>query len=67
MTGGQDQAADVLEVIRRHCRSITIALAAVDLAHPGAAVITERMRSTIEVINVDLGELKHFLPKRPEV
>ena len=61
-----DDQADVLAVIRRHCRSIQLALAAIDLAHPGAAVITDRMRSTLATLTYDLGEVRQFMPNRTE-
>lgn len=60
MSDGQAEE-DVLAVIRRHCRSISIALAAIDLAHPGAAVVTERMRSTLAVLTYDLGEVRTII------
>jgi hypothetical protein len=62
----QDQAADPLEVIRRHTRAIVLALRAIDMAYPGTETITHRMRGTIDALHVDLGELKFFMPKRTE-
>ena len=55
-----DPAADVLEVIRRHARAIRAALAAVDLAYPGGEIITDRMRETIQTLNVDTDQLRYF-------
>jgi hypothetical protein len=53
-------AADPAEAIRRYCRSITAALRAIDLASPGATVITDRMRGTLDTLLYDLGEVRYF-------
>jgi len=57
-------AADPLEVIRRHARAIDAALRAVDLAHPGAGSVTYRMRGTVDVLLLDAAELEYFTRPR---
>jgi hypothetical protein len=63
---GQDQAADPAEAIRRYCRSIQNALRVIDMAYPGAETITHRMRETTNTLNIDLDQLRYFMPKRTE-
>lgn len=62
MTGDQDQA-DPLTRIRHACQDIKAALRDIDQANANATLITDRMRGTLEVLSIDLTELKHFRPK----
>lgn len=62
---GQDEAADPDAAIRRYCRSITAALRVIDQAHPGATVITDRMRGTITILFTDLTEIGCFTKSKP--
>jgi hypothetical protein len=56
----EDEAADPAAAIRRYCRSISNALRVIDQANPGATVITDRMRGTVETLLVDLDQLRQF-------
>src|ERR1700678_4278505 len=61
MTGddhAQADTADPLTAIRQHATAITTELAKIDQAHPGAYVITTRMRGNIETLTYDLSELR---------
>ena len=64
MNGDQDQAADPLEVIGRHCRAIMLALTAVDLARPDCEPITRQARAGIEVVLVAVSEIRNYRPIR---
>jgi len=64
--GAEDQAgaADPVELIRRHCRSITNALRVVDLEHPDAGAVTRQCAAILDTLLISVGELRYFTRTR---
>jgi hypothetical protein len=60
----QIAATDPVELIRRHCRSITNALRVVDLEHPGAGPVTRQCAAILDTLLVSVSELRHFTKNR---